>query len=218
MAVIFSPTTGTWVDPATGQVYHDAQASVPVTDVGLTDQARRSLGISNQLFASLAQYGQQYQQAQQGQNAVGAYLQRVINGSAPSVAGTQLQTGLDTIKSGVQSQASGAVGPNQPLANYGAIQAYGDAAAKANAAAATERAEEQGQAVSALGALRAGQAGQALQGAGQSIQGGNQAAGIAATTQGNQAQLDQQNRQAWLSFIGNMAGSAGAAGVKLATA
>lgn len=216
MALVFSPTTGVYVDPSTGQVFHDAAGTVPSTDPGLTDQARRSLGISNQLFASLAQYGQQYQQAQNGQNAVGAYLQRIISGAAPSVAGTQLQQGLDTIKSGVQSQASGATGVNQPLANYGAIQAYGDAAAKANAAAATERAQEQGQAVSQLGALRAGQAGQALQGAGQSIQGGNQAAGIAATTQGNQAQLDQQNKMAWLSFIGNLANGAGAAGIKAA--
>lgn len=216
MALVYSPSTGLFVDTATGQAFHDNAGTVPSTDPGLTSQAQRSLGISNTLFQQLGQYGAQYAQANQGQNQVGAYLQRIINGSAPSAAQGQLQQGLDTTKAGLESQASGATGVNQPLAQYGAMQAYGDAAARANQAGAVERAQEQSQAVGQLGQLRGQQAGQALQGAGQSIQGANQASAIAGNTAGQQATIDQQNRQAWMSFIGNLVNGAGAATVKAA--
>jgi hypothetical protein len=211
VALVYSPQTGSYVDPATGQVFHDPQGTIPSTDPGLTSQAQRSLGISNQLFQQLGQYGAQFQQAQNGQNQLGAYLTRVINGSAPSAAGTQLQTGLDTIKSGVNSNVASATGPNQGLAVYGGQQAYADAAAKANAAAAGERVNEVNSAVANKGQLLGQQAGANAQMYATNVAGGNAASGIAGSAGATQADIDEKNRQAWLNFAGNLVNAGGAA-------
>lgn len=217
MALQYSPTTGMYVDTATGQVYHDAAGSVPSTDPGLTSQAQRSLGISNQLLSGLSQYGAQYAQAQTGQNQLGSYLNRIITGSAPSVAGQQLTQGLGEIKSGIESTASGATGNNQPLAQYGSLQGYADAAAKANQAAAQQRTVEQNAAVAAKGQLLGQQANESANMFGTSLSGAGQFSGQAGQTGTAQADIDQKNRQMWMNFVGNLAGAGGAIGVKAAT-
>lgn len=217
MALVYSSTTGTYVDPATGSVYHDAAGSIPSTDPGLTQQAQRSLGISNQLLSGLSQYGAQYAQAQSGENQLGSYLNRIINGSAPSVAGQQLTAGLGEIKSGLESSASGATGNNAPLAQYGALQGYADAAAKTNQQAAMQRTQEQNAAIAAKGQLLGQQANQSANMYGTNLQGAGQFSGQAGQTGTAQADIDQKNRQAWMSFIGNLAGAGGAIGVKAAT-
>jgi hypothetical protein len=219
MALVFNPADGTYTDPATGQRYAAQTSAVPAagTPTSLPGQEQRNLGVSNSLLSQLGTYGQQYNQAQAGQTQLGSYIDKTINGSAPSVAGAQLTQGLGQIQSGVQSAASGATGANQPLAQYGAVQAYGDAAAKANQAAAVQRQQEVSDAERVKAGVLGQQASEAGNMSGQAISGANQASSIASGAAQIQAQIDQQNRMAWLNFVSNLAGSAGAAGVKLAT-
>jgi hypothetical protein len=217
MALTQDPQTGKYVDPQSGQVFHDPSGTQLSTDPGLNSQVQRNLGISNQLYSSLGQYGQGFQQAQAGQNQLGSYLQQVINGSAPSVASNQLQQGLGQIRSDVNSQVSGATGNNAALARYGGEQAYGNAAAQANQAAALNRTQEVNAAEAAKGQLYNQQAGQNAQMFGQTLSGAGQASGTANSGAQAQAQIDQQNRAMWLQFIGNMAGAAGGIGAKFAT-
>lgn len=217
MALTLDPQTGKYLDPATGQVSHDAMGTQLSTDPGLNSQVQRNLGISNQLYSSLGQYGQGFQQAQAGQNQLGSYLQQVINGSAPSVASNQLQQGLGQIRSDVNSQVSGATGNNAALARYGGEQAYGHAAEQANQAAALNRTQEVNAAEAAKGQLYGQQAGQNAQMFGQTLSGAGNASQTANSGAQTQAQIDQQNRAMWLNFIGNMAGAAGGIGAKFAT-
>jgi hypothetical protein len=53
---------------------------------------------------------------------------------------------------------------------------------------------------------------------GQNLSGAGQFSGQAGQVGAAQAQIDQQNKQAWMNFISNIAGGAGAGAVKLATA
>lgn len=217
MALQQDPATGKYVDPNTGSVYHDPLGGQLSTDPNLNSQVQRNLGVSNSLYNSLGQYGQGFAQAQTGQNQLGSYLQQIINGSAPSVAGQQLQQGLGQVRSDINSQVSGATGNNAALARYGGEQAYGNAAAQTNQAAALARQQEVNSALAARGQLLGQQAGENAQMFGQTLSGAGQASGQA--TQGGvaQAQIDQQNRQMWLNFISNLAGAAGGAGVRFAT-
>jgi len=214
MPLVPSPATGTYVDPSTGQVFHDPAGTIPATDPGLTDQSRRSLGISNNLLQSLGQYGQGYAQAQTGQNQLGSYLNRVINGSQPSVAGQQLTAGLDQTKAGIESASSGATGNNAGFAQYAKLQALGGADTATNQAAALQRQQEVNAAVGAKGALLGQQANQAAGMYGTTMSGAAQFGGQAAAPAQTQAQIDQQNKQMWLQFIGNVANAGGAAGAK----
>ena len=217
MALTQDPSTGKYVDGATGQVYNDPTGTQLSTDPSLNSQVQRNLGISNQLYSSLGQYGQGFQQAQTGQNQLGSYLTQVINGSAPSAAQGQLQQGLGQIQSGINSQVSGATGNNAALARYGGQQAYGQAAAQTNQAAALQRTQEVNAAEAAKGQLYGQQAAQNAQMFGTSLSGANQAGATANSGEQTQAQIDQQNKQMWLNFVSNLAGAAGGAGAKFAT-
>jgi len=211
VALIPSPATGTYVDPATGSVYHDPAGTIPATDPGLTQQAQRSLGISNNLLQSLGQYGQGFQQAQAGQQQLGSYLNRVINGSAPSVAQQQLTAGLDQTKAGIESAASGATGNNAGFAQYAKLQALGGADAATNQAAALQRQQEVNAAVGAKGALLGSQAAENANMYGTTLSGAAQFGGQAVAPAQTQADVDQKNKQAWMNFIGNLANAAGGA-------
>jgi len=202
------------VNTATGQVFHDPAGTIPATDPGLTQQAQRSLGISNNLLQSLGTYGQGFAQAQAGQNQLGSYLNRVINGSQPSVAGQQLTAGLDQTKAGIESAASGATGNNAGFAQYAKLQALGGADTATNQQAALQRQQEVNAAVGAKGALLGQQANQAAGMYGTTLSGAGQFSGQAAAPAQTQAQIDQQNRQMWLQFIGNVANAGGAAAAK----
>lgn len=217
MALKLDPATGKYADDATGQVYHDPLGGQLSTDPSLNGQVQRNLGISNQLYNSLGQYGQGFQQAQTGQNQLGSYLQQVINGSAPSVASNQLQQGLGQIQSGINSQVSGATGNNAALARFGGQQAYGQAAAETNQAAAALRGAEVGQAQAQRGQLFGQQAQENANMFGQSLAGAGQAAGTANSGAQTQAQIDQANKQAWMNFISNALGAAGGIGARFAT-
>ncbi len=217
MALRQDPATGKYVDDATGQVSHDPSGTQLSTDPSLNAQVQRNLGISNQLYNSLGQYGQGFQQAQTGQNQLGSYLQQVINGSTPSAANNQLQQGLGQIQSGINSQVSGATGNNAALARYGGEQAYGQAAAQANQSAALNRTQEVNAAEAAKGQLYGQQAAENAQMFGTSLNGAGQASGQAVSAEQTQAQIDQKNREMWMQFISNGLGAAGGIGARIAT-
>lgn len=209
MALVHDPNTNTYLNPATGQVFHDAAGMQAVTDPGLRQQAIRSLQISQQLFQRLGQFQQQFQTGQAQQQDFSNYLGRVITGSAPSQARMQLQQGVGDIQRATQSQASGATGINQPLAQYAAIQATGQAGAAANQQAALARQQEVAQAQAMRGQVGASMAGQNANMYGQNLQGALTASGQAQGPATSQAGLDQRNKEMWLNFVSNLAGGAG---------
>jgi hypothetical protein len=108
----------------------------------LTNATDASRAHANDFYRQLALLQQQYQQQLAQQSALGRSYDRTIAGTAPSVAGTQLQRGVGQIADSARATAAGAGGNNAALANYGAIQAAGAAQAKANAEAAQLRAQE----------------------------------------------------------------------------
>ena len=213
MALTYDPNSGSYIDPATGNVYHDAAGTQLTTDPGLKAQAQRNLSVANQLYAHLARLNDQSNTNINQENQLAGSLDNTIRGTAPSVASTQLYAALDKISRGANAAASGGTGANAALQHYGAIQAAGNAGAEANAAAAVTRAQE----VQGAQHLKAGVLGQVGQQVGQqyatNVSGANAAAATAAGAQGKQAEIDQQNRMAYLNFIGNLANGAGAAGI-----
>jgi len=211
MALVFDPNSGVYIDPASGRVFHDAAGMQQVADPGLTQQAQRNLQISNQLIRNLAQQQQQFNQAQGTQQDFQGYLSRVISGSAPSVTGMQLQRGVGDIQRATQSQASGATGINQPMAQYAAIQATGAAGAQANQDAAIARQQELQQAQVMKAQVAANQAGQAGSMYGQNLQGAAAFSGQAQNPAIAQSQRDQRNKEMWMQFAGNLINAGGAA-------
>src|SRR6476469_7583352 len=107
----------------------------PIVDATAFDRQH-----ADEFYRRLAQLQQQYQQQLAAQSALGRSYDRTIAGTAPSVAGAQLQRGVQQIGADARATASGATGASGALANYGAIQAL--AQAKANADAAALRAQE----------------------------------------------------------------------------
>ena len=109
----------------------------PIVDATAFDRQH-----ADEFYRRLAQLQQQYQQQLAAQSALGRSYDRTIAGTAPSVAGAQLQRGVQQIGADARATASGATGASGALANYGAIQALAHAQAKANADAAELRARE----------------------------------------------------------------------------
>src|SRR5678809_485518 len=115
---------------STGTILQGPDVS-PLTSATSEDRRR-----ADEMFRYLAQLQQQYQQQLAAQNATVRALDRTISGTGPSVAGTQLQQGLNQTQAAVNAQASGASGQNAGVASYGAIQALAAAHAKAQQDAA----------------------------------------------------------------------------------
>lgn len=214
--VHFDPVTGLYVNPVTGAASTDPAGQNPA-DPGLTAQAHRNLGISNQLLGQLATFGQQYQNAQTGENQLGGELNQVIAGTAPSVAQAQLQQGLGQIQQAQQSDASGATGTMAALARMNAQQNTGQAQAQMNQQQALVRAGEVAAARQAKAGLLANQANQAGNMYGQNLTGALGASGQAGTTQGTQAQIQAQEDAATKQMIANLVAGGGAAAATIAS-
>jgi hypothetical protein len=214
--VHFDPTTGLYIDPATGQASTDPHGANPANPA-LAAQASRNLGISNQLLSGLAQPSQQYQGAQQSETDLANSLKGVIAGTAPSVAQGQLTQGVGQARSAAESIASGAGGTNAALARMQAVQSTGDAAAQANQSASLVRAGETAAARGQLGQVLGQQAGQAIGMYGTNLSGAlgasGQAAGAEGTAEQIQAQKDAQTRQ----LIANLVAGGGSAAATYAT-
>ncbi len=121
---------------ATGDLLGGADTS-PLVNATSEDRRR-----SDEFYRQLALLQQQYQQQLAAQNATARGLDRTIAGTAPSVAGTQLEQGLGQTRSALAAESSGASGQNAGIANYTAIQALAAAQAKKQQDAAMLRATE----------------------------------------------------------------------------
>jgi hypothetical protein len=120
----------------TGSIFEGPNLS-PLTGAVANDRAR-----ADEFYRQLAKLQQDYQQQLAAQSALTRGLDRTIAGTAPSVAGTQLQQGLGQTRNAISAQASGASGQNAAMANYGAVQALAQAQAKQQQDAALLRAKE----------------------------------------------------------------------------
>lgn len=215
MALKQDAATGLFLDDR-GNAFVDPAGTIASTDPSLNAQAQRSLAASNALYAKLAQYQQNYQQANQGQTQLGTALDKTISGAAPSVAQTSLDASTDQIGRNLTSEAAGATGENAGLARYAAIQGTGTAQAQAAGDAARLRAQEVAQAEQAKGTVLGQQAGEAGQFYGNTLSGatgaGNTAEGAGAT----QGQINEQESAADKALAGNLLSGAGSAATTIA--
>lgn len=211
MALTQDPSTGLYVDSATGKAFTDAAGTQLSTDPGLNAQATRSLGVSNALYSKLAGFQQQEQQAQTGQTQLGTALDSTINGTGPSVAEDQLHEATEGIQQQQQSQAAGATGANAALARYAAMQNTANAQAQAAQSAAGVRAQEVAQAEQVKAGVLAQQGNEANTAYGTTVSGTVGAGNTAATTGDTQGQIDEENSQSNKALAGNLISGGGAA-------
>jgi hypothetical protein len=152
--------SGGFIDPRTGQTYADPTGRIPVGNVNLNQQTGANTAVSNNLLTGLGNLQGQQQQAFGGQQQLVGELQGTINGTAPSVALTQLGQGQDAIARQQMAQASGVGGANAAAARLGAAANTANAQAAANQQGALIRAQEIAQAeANKGGVLAAEQAG-----------------------------------------------------------
>jgi Chaperone of endosialidase len=212
--VVYDPGTGLYVNQATGAVSTDSAGQHPVSDPSLATQATRNLATSQQFLSTLGQYGQQYNGAQAAESSLAGKLNATIAGTAPSVARSQLESGLSQIVQQQQSQASGATGEGGALARVGAANNTANAQTATNAQTAGLRAQEVAGAEGALGSLDANQASQALTASGQGQTAAGNFANLAGGEEGNTESLTQSGGKNQLTTLGTIAqAGGGAAGV-----
>lgn len=217
MAYVLDPSTGVYVDPVSGATAMDPLGQTAVTNPSLVSQAKRNLAVSHGLLDTLGKYGQQFDQSISGEQALSRHLNDVIAGQAPSVAGQQLQEGLGQVRQQADSMASGATGANAGAARLQAIQTGGAAAAGVNQQTAMLRAQEQAAATQNQGAVLGNIAGQSANMYGTNVTGAANFSSQAGNEAAQQAQLDEQRREANLRLITNLAAAGGAGLATLAT-
>ena len=125
----------------------------PVDD----SQARADAEAQRKLAAA---YAAREGNAYAGQERLAQNLWSAVNGTGPSVAGTQLQAGLDQTLANGNSMASGGSGANGALARYAAILGAGRAGAATNQQAAELAAQQTAQARAQLGGVTGAMAGE----------------------------------------------------------
>jgi hypothetical protein len=186
-------------------------------------------GLSNYLFGIspvddtfAAQQQQQLQQQQAAyaareanayanQSRLASTLYDVTNGGGgPSVAGTQLQQGLDQTLAAGNSMAAGGSGANGALARYAAILGAGRSMADTNQSAALLRAQEVAQARAQLGGVLGAQAGESGNLYGTATSGGLTAAGI-------KAGIDENNQKSQAALEGTLLSGLGSLGASALT-
>lgn len=216
--VVYDPSTGLYVNQTTGAVSSDPAGQHPVQNPSLATQAARNISVSNNLMAKLATYGQGFQSANAGQDALVGNLQKTINGTAPtSVAQTQLVTGLDSIKSAENSQAAGATGANAALARQNAQLGIAQAGAKENQDAAGLRATEVTNAENTEAGVLGNEANENAGLYGTNLQGATAASGQAGTEEGAKESADQTAQTAQNNAELNLVSGVGQAAVKAAS-
>jgi hypothetical protein len=174
----------------------------------LSDQDQEN---QRRLLQQLALYNQQYNDAYQRQSAASRGFDSVINGTAPSVAQTQLQQGVGQIAQQQLAQASGATGQNAAIARIAAMQNTGAAQAQANQAAAVQRAMEIDQARRAKAAISGQQAGEAGSMYGANLSGAVGFSSPAVTASGQDAAIKQKEEEANRAFWSNIIKAGGSA-------
>jgi hypothetical protein len=188
---------------AVGTILGGANTS-PLVDANALDRQR-----AEEFFRRLAELQANYQQTFQQQGALGRSLDGTIRGTAPSVAGTQLQQGLGQTRAAISSQAAGGTGASGALNAYGAIQALGAAQAKQQQDAALLRAEEVARAQQAKAALLAAQQSATGNMAGVTAGGGVNLSGQATGAAGNIVGANEREIAARRNAVSNGLGAAG---------
>lgn len=217
MAYTLDPSTGVYIDPTTGATSMDPLGQVAVTNPSLVQQAKRNLAVSHGLLDQLGKYGAQFDQSISGERALSRHLNDVIAGTAPSVAGVQLQQGLGQIRQAADSQASGASGANAGLARLQAIQTGGQASANTNQQAALIRAQELADATRNQGAVLGNIASQSAGMYGTNVGAAAQFSGQAGNEAAEQAKIDAEKEMANRRLIANLVAAGGATMATLAT-
>lgn len=191
----------------TGTIFEGPNIS-PLTNATAEDRRR-----ADEMYRYLAQLRQQFQQQQAAQSATTRSLDRTIAGTGPSIAGTQLQQGLDQTQSAISAQASGANGVNAGVANYGAIQALAQAHAKAQQDAALLRAREVEQAIQAKAGILGQQQNATNAMAGNVTGAGTALSGQSTTAAGGVVQANTAEEAARRALAANMLQGVGQAAI-----
>ncbi len=178
----------------------------PLTQATSEDRRR-----SDEFFRQLAKLQLDYQQQQSAQAATTRGLDRTINGTGPSVAGTQLQQGLGQTQAAIGAQTSGATGQNAGTAQYGAIQALAAAQAKQQQDAALMRAKEVEDAIKAKGGILAQEAQATGNMAGINAIGATGLSGQSTTAAGGVVGANEKETEARRAFIANLVNGLGSA-------
>lgn len=166
--------TGMITDPVTGQQYVNTPTGVVAKGTpNVQQQSGNALGQAAGFYGQVpgydqreaGAYGQEGQVGQQigqvaGQMGSAAdYLNGMVHGNGPTVAGTQLQTGLEQAQRGQLAQAAGASGANAALARMSAMGNTAQLQAQTNQQQAVARAGEQTNAINGLGSMLSNQSG-----------------------------------------------------------
>jgi hypothetical protein len=164
--LVRDPNTGHYYDPATGTSYMDEYGQTPVANPNVAQQVATNYANQQAFNKQLAESRAGVRGAVGGLTGLAGDYRAVINGTAPSVAQSQMRTGLETINASQLSGASGVGGDNAFAARRAALQNIAHAGLRANQDASLLRAKEVadaragiGQAFSASGNLSQNQYG-----------------------------------------------------------
>jgi len=163
------PITGMYYDPTTGGVYADQYGTQQVTNPNVAQQVAKNFQTSGALLGGLTGARADAAAANSGQVNLLGQLASVVNGTAPSVAGTQLASTFGDISRSVNSAASGYSGNNAFAARQQAMRTIADQQQRQSQAIAQLRAQEVAAARNAQGGILANMAGNANTQAGQDI-------------------------------------------------
>lgn len=172
---------GTAYDPVTGQTYVYQPpvfgANGTSTPGGYTamatpnvqQQAGTDFNRAGAFFNQVPLYDQREQTAYDREGQLASYLTGITQGTGPSVAGTQLQTGLESAQRAQLAQAAGASGNNGALARLLAMNNTAGLMQETNQQQALARAQEERDALAQLAGVSNAMTQQSQQMAGQKI-------------------------------------------------
>lgn len=211
---------GTSYDPTTGQTYSyvpgvvgaNGTASGGYYTGAATPNSAQQVGAdfnrANGFFNQVPGYDQREQQAYNQEGNVAAYLNNLVQGSGPSVAGAQLAGGQDQAARQQLAQAAGASGGNAALMRMLAMGNTAGLQAATNQQQAMARVQEERDALAQLAGVTGNMQQQSMGMAGQKISAADALNGLAMQGQsgfedrnlraqlGNQASQDSRYKDA----------------------
>lgn len=215
---------GTAVDPVTGQTYVNTpdKGLVAQGTANVQQQSGNALNQAAGFYGQVPGYDQREQAAYGQEGALAGRLNGIVNGTGPTVAGTQLAVGMDQAQRSQLAQAAGASGNGAALARMTAAGNTGQLQAQTNQQQAVARAGEETNAINSLAGLTGNMEGQSAAAAGQKIGAGQALTSMAMGGEGQHesdvlnaskanAAADAASKARWL----NMASSAVSSGASL---
>lgn len=166
--------------------------------------AQRQQQMEEYLATQARDYAAREQADYARQEGYGRTLLDTIHGQTPSVAGLQLQQGMDAINRQGQSAVAGASGNNAGIIGYGSLLSGGQMAAQLQGQQAIQRAHEIATAQGLYGNLLGGMGARSAQ-----LEGTTLGTGLGYGQLGTEIQ--QANQKASAASLGTLLGSAGSA-------